>query len=163
MGLWCILFTDKLVAETPALSKNQILFMETMIEESPVILKTKELCQAILDQPNMAGIRQRIDAFMADDKSRAQYDDLMAKGQALQQKQQMSTPLTGEEINEFEQQRDAMLNNPVARGFLDAQEELQNVQESVFRYVGKTLELGRMPTDEDLNGGSCGHGCGCHH
>jgi len=137
--------------------------MPTMIEETPVVQKTKELCQAILDQPNMQAIRQRVDAFMADEKTRAQYDGLMSKGQALQQKQQMSMPLTGDEITEFETQREALLNNPVARGFLDAQEELHQVQESIQQYVTKTLELGRMPTEEDLNGGGCGHGCGCHH
>jgi cell fate (sporulation/competence/biofilm development) regulator YlbF (YheA/YmcA/DUF963 family) len=137
-------------------------FMEIVIEDTPVIRKTKELCQTILDQPNMQSIRQRIDAFMGDDKTRSQYDGLMAKGQELQQKQQMSMPLSGEEINAFEQQRDALLNNPVARGFLDAQEELHSVQESIHTLVNKTIELGRIPTEEDLSGGSCGHGCGCH-
>jgi cell fate (sporulation/competence/biofilm development) regulator YlbF (YheA/YmcA/DUF963 family) len=137
--------------------------MTTTIEESPVIQKTKELCQAILEQPNMQSIRQRVDAFMADDKTRAQYDGLMSKGQALQQKQQASMPLTGDEITEFEAQRESLLSNPVARGFLDAQEELHEVQESIQQYVNKTLELGRLPSEEDLTGGSCGHGCGCNH
>lgn len=137
--------------------------METMIEETPVIAKAKELCQTILDQPNMSAIRQRIDAFMGDEKTRAQYDGLMAKGQALQQKQQGSMPLSGEEISDFEKHRESLLNNPVARGFLDAQEELHQVQESIQQLVSKTLELGRVPSEEDLGGGSCGHGCGCHH
>ena len=51
----------------------------------------------------------------------------------------------------------------VARGFLDAQEELHTVQQSIQQYVSKTLELGRVPKEEDLNDGGCGHGCGCHH
>ena len=137
--------------------------MQATIEETAVLRKTKELCQAILDEPNMSSIRQRVDAFMGDEKSRAQYDGVMMKGQALQQKQQMSSPLSGEEIAAFEQERDALLNNPVARGFIDAQEELHQVQESIHQYVNKTLELGRMPTEDDLSGGGCGHGCGCHH
>ena len=137
--------------------------MQTMIEESAVAQKTRELCQTILDQPNMPGIRQRIDAFLGDEKSRAQYDNLMAKGQSLQQKQQASVPLAGDEIESFEQDREALLQNPIARGFLDAQEELHAVQESIHQLVNKTLELGRMPTEEDINGGGCGHGCGCHH
>jgi cell fate (sporulation/competence/biofilm development) regulator YlbF (YheA/YmcA/DUF963 family) len=137
--------------------------MQTTIEETPVIQKTKELCQAILDQPNMQSIRRRIDAFMGDEKTRAQYDGLMSKGQALQQKQQMSMPLSGEEIDGFERDREALLNNQVARGFLDAQEELHHVQESVQKYVAKTLELGRLPAEEDMSEASCGHGCGCHH
>jgi cell fate (sporulation/competence/biofilm development) regulator YlbF (YheA/YmcA/DUF963 family) len=137
--------------------------MQTMTEETPVLLKTRELCQAILDQPNMQSIRQRIDAFMGDEKSRAQYENLVNKGQALQEKEQSSVPLSREEINDFEKQREAVFNNTVARNFLDAQEELQNVQATVQQYVNKTLELGRMPTEEDLSGGGCGHGCGCHH
>jgi len=137
--------------------------MQTTIEETPVMQKTRELCQTILDQPNMQSIRQRIDAFMGDEKTRNAYDDLVQKGQALQQKQQMAIALTGDEISEFEAHRDSLMKNPVARNFLDAQEELHQVQQSVHQYVNKTLELGRLPTEDELSGGSCGHGCGCGH
>jgi cell fate (sporulation/competence/biofilm development) regulator YlbF (YheA/YmcA/DUF963 family) len=139
--------------------------MPSQTEETVVMQKTKELCQTILDQPNMRSIRQRIDAFMGDEPTRSLYDDLVSKGQALQQKQQMSVQLSNEEIAEFEQHREQLLSNPVARGFLDAQEELHEVKHSVHQYVNKTLELGRLPTDEDMTGGGCGgHGsCGCGH
>ena len=137
--------------------------MTTLIQETPVIQKTKELCQALLDQPNMLDIRRRVDAFMGDESARAAYDLVMTKGEALEQKQQLSVPLTGEEIADFEQHRDALMQNPVAREFLVAQDELQTVQSSIHKYVSKTLELGRVPSDEDMDEGSCGHGCGCHH
>src|SRR6516162_2627510 len=137
--------------------------MQAMIEDTTVMQKTRELCQTILDRPGMRDIRQRIDAFMGDEQTRAQYDGLMTKGQALQQKQQMSMPLSGEEISDFEQHRESLLGNPVARGFLDAQEELHHMQQSIHRFVSKTLELGRMPTEDELNAGGCGEGCGCGH
>ena len=137
--------------------------MTTTTEENAVTEKTLALCSAIVAQPDFGALRQRIDAFMADDKSRAQYESLMTKGQALNDKQQRALPLSGEEISDFEKDREALLGNPVARGFLDAQEALHEIQESVQKYVAKTLELGRVPTEEDLGGGSCGHGCGCHH
>ncbi len=119
----------------------------------------------------MKALRQSIDSFMADEQTRAQYDGLVAKGQALQQKQQMLVALTGEEISDFEQQRDSLLKNPVARGFLDAQQELHDVRESIHRHVNKTLELGRLPSEEELSEGCCGAhgdhgdhgGCGCGH
>jgi cell fate (sporulation/competence/biofilm development) regulator YlbF (YheA/YmcA/DUF963 family) len=139
------------------------LIMTMTIEESPVMQKTRELCQTILDQPSMQSIRQRIDAFMGDEATRTNYDDLVQKGQVLQQKQQNASPLSGEEISDFEQHRDALMKNPVARGFLDAQEELHHLQQSVHQYVNKTLELGRLPTEDEMSGGSCGHGCGCGH
>lgn len=140
--------------------------METMIEETPVLRKTRELCQTILDQPAMQSIRQRVESFMGDEQARAQYDGLVIKGQALQQKQQLSAPLSGEEIADYEQHRDALLHNPVTRGFLDAQEEMQQVQQSIQQFVTRTLELGRLPSVEEISAGeeSCGHGgCGCGH
>ena len=62
--------------------------MEITIEESPVTRKTKELCQTLLDEPGVRSIRQRIDAFLDDEKASTQYEELVAKGQALQEKQQ---------------------------------------------------------------------------
>ncbi len=144
---------------------SEYTFMESTIEETMIMRKTRELCQTLLDEPAMQSARQRIDAFMDDSSARAQYEGLVSKGQALQDKQQNAMPLTGEEIADFEQERDRLLSNPVARGFIDAQEELQEVQRSITGYVKKTIELGRMPTEEDLcGGGSCGQGgCGCGH
>jgi len=138
--------------------------MQTQIEESVVVQKTKELCQTILDQPEFQALRGRIDAFMADAATRGQYDSLMMKGQLLQEKQQAGLPLDGADISEFESLREGFLKNSVARGFLDAQEDLQKMQQSISSYVSKTFELGRVPEESDLeSGGSCGSGCGCHH
>lgn len=137
--------------------------MLTESEQNLVIEKTRELCATLIAQPNMGTIRKNIDSFMADEKSRAQYEALMAKGQELHEKQHKSLPLSGEEIGAFEKDREAVLNNPVARGFLDAQQALHQIQEKVTQQITKTLELGRLPKDEDFESGSCGHGCGCHH
>ena len=39
--------------------------MQLTAEDTVVLQKTKELCQAILDQPEFQKVRQGIDAFMA--------------------------------------------------------------------------------------------------
>jgi cell fate (sporulation/competence/biofilm development) regulator YlbF (YheA/YmcA/DUF963 family) len=135
--------------------------MQTTTEQSPIIQKTRELCQTIVDHPDFHSIRQRVDSFMENEEAKTQYQALSEKGEFLQHKQQQGVPLTNEEIDAFEKQREVFLNNPVARGFLDAQQEMSQVQESVVKYLAKTYELGRMPEDEDLSG-SCGTGCGCH-
>lgn len=132
--------------------------MPTKIEE-----KTRELCQVIVDQPEMISIRKRIDTFLSDSNARGQYEAVMTKGQALQEKQAQSQALEGTEIADFEKHRDALLNNSVAREFLDAQEELHKIQHSIQKHISKTLELGRVPGEADLEEESCGHGCGCHH
>ena len=137
--------------------------MTTQIEEKAIIEKTRALCQAIVDHPGMTAIRRQIDTFLSDASARGQYETVINKGQALQEKQSQGGQLESAEIADFEKHRDALLNNPVARGFMDAREELHEIQHSIQKYVSKTLELGRVPTTEDLEDHSCGDGCGCHH
>jgi cell fate (sporulation/competence/biofilm development) regulator YlbF (YheA/YmcA/DUF963 family) len=132
--------------------------MPTKIEE-----KTRELCQAIIDQPEMISIRKRIDTFLSDPGARGQYEAVMSQGQALQEKQARSQPLESAEIAGFEKHRDALMKNSIAREFLDAQEELHELQHLIQKSISKTIELGRIPTEGDFDNGSCGHDCGCHH
>ena len=68
-----------------------------------------------------------------------------------------------EEVEQFERLREELLKNPLATGFLEAQEEMQKIQRSILDHVSQTFELGRVPKPEELSGGSCGSGCGCHH
>lgn len=137
--------------------------MSTTIQESDALTqKIEELCQTILNQPEVKSIRQRIDAFNADAAAQEQYETLAERGEYLQHKQQQGAQLTDAEIAEFEKTREAFFANPVAKGFVDAQQQMHKMQDSVSKYVSKTLELGRVPAAEDMESGSCGHGCGCH-
>lgn len=136
--------------------------MEATLEETLVVRKTRELCQTILEQPEFSLIRESMDSFMASDEAKNQYQIVMEKGESLQQKQQTGLPLDNDEIAEFEKNRELLMANPVACGFLDAQQKMHKTQETVMKFVSKTFELGRVPTQEDFQEGSCGTGCGCH-
>jgi hypothetical protein len=91
------------------------------------------------------------------------------RGEELHHKQHSGIELSSREISEFEEARDALLANDVARNFLEAQRELETLQRAIGKYVGLTLELGRVPTADDFAqaqgggccGGSGGGGCGC--
>jgi cell fate (sporulation/competence/biofilm development) regulator YlbF (YheA/YmcA/DUF963 family) len=133
------------------------------IENGVLVQKTRDLCQAIIEQPEFMDIRQRIDAFMADSQAQAQYQELGELGGALRQKQQMGIPTDGPDLDQFEQKRQAFLDNPVATGFLEAQEHLHQMRETVNRYVTRTFELGRLPMPEDFDSCGCDSGCGCGH
>jgi cell fate (sporulation/competence/biofilm development) regulator YlbF (YheA/YmcA/DUF963 family) len=137
--------------------------MEATTEQTEVTQKTLDLCKCIVDQPEFVQMRKSIDAFLGDEESKKQYQLVMETGESLQHKQQMGTPPDSSEIAEFEKSRDLLLKNPLARGFLDAQEQMHKVQESVMQYVGKTFELGRVPTNDDFDAHGCGTGCGCSH
>jgi cell fate (sporulation/competence/biofilm development) regulator YlbF (YheA/YmcA/DUF963 family) len=136
--------------------------MQTQIDDA-VRQKTLELCEAIVQQPQFQNIRQRVDSFMADSQAQSLYESLSEKGRSLHEKQHQGLALDAREIAAFESERQALLENPVARAFIDAQEEMHEMQEGLHRFVNKTFELGRIPTEDDLENGSCGHGCGCHH
>jgi cell fate (sporulation/competence/biofilm development) regulator YlbF (YheA/YmcA/DUF963 family) len=151
--------TTEQVLEGPAERKT----MTATTANDLIIVKTRELCQTIVNQPQFQTIRQQIDAFLADETAKGQYQSVVEKGDILQQKQQMGLALTEAEIEDFEKDRQTMANNPLAQGFLNAQEELHRVQAAVTQYLTKTFELGRVPNQEDFSDGSCGHGCGCHH
>jgi cell fate (sporulation/competence/biofilm development) regulator YlbF (YheA/YmcA/DUF963 family) len=135
--------------------------MQTATDTSTLLGKTKELCQAILDEPTYQTVRRQIDTFLADDDAKARYQSVVEKSELLHHKQHNGIALSPEEIADFEAERAALLESPVARGFLQAQEQLHHIQQTVQHYVTKTLELGRVPTEEDFD--SCGHGCGCSH
>jgi len=133
------------------------------LTEDAVRQKTLELCEALVQQPQFQSIRQRVETFMADSAAQQQYQSLSEKGRSLHERQHQGLPLDGNEIAAFDSERDAFLNNPVGKGFIDAQEEMHELQQGVQQFVSKTFELGRVPSEEDLQEGSCGHGCGCHH
>jgi cell fate (sporulation/competence/biofilm development) regulator YlbF (YheA/YmcA/DUF963 family) len=116
-----------------------------------------------VEQPEFRQIRERIDMFMNDELAKSQYQEVMEKGDALQHKQHSGQPMDNAEIAAFEKSRDSLMNNPVAREFLDAQQQMHKIQESVMQYVGKTFELGRVPSAEDFSSGDCGPTCGCGH
>jgi cell fate (sporulation/competence/biofilm development) regulator YlbF (YheA/YmcA/DUF963 family) len=137
--------------------------MQAIIEETEIIQKTRDLCQTLVEQSEFQQIRRSIDAFMADDEARNQYQLVMEKGDQLQHKQHSGQPLDNAEIAEFEKNREILLNNTLARDFLEAQQQMHKIQESVMQFVGKTFELGRVPTTEDLSSGGCGSSCGCGH
>jgi len=135
--------------------------MQATTEETIVIQKTKDLCQTIIEQPEFIEIRGLIESFMGDEAAKSQYQVVMEKGDELQQKQQQGLPMDNNEIAEFEKNREILLNNQVARNFLDAQQKMHKIQESVMQYVSKTFELGRVPAMEDFPAENCGPSCGC--
>ncbi len=135
--------------------------MELKTQDSPVIEKTKELCSTLLEQPTFHQIRDSIERFSQDEAVREQYNQLCDRQEMLQQKDGQGMPISDEEIEAFEKERDALFANPIAKEFMDAQQALHKLQQTVGQYISKTFKLGRLPTDDDFETGSCGPKCGC--
>ncbi len=143
--------------------------MSIVAEESAVIEKTRELCEAIASDPSFLKLQASVERFLSDDAARLQYQSVHERGEELHHKQHAGIELGAAEIREFEKARDALFENEVAREFLSAQRELENLQKEIGKYVGSTIENGRVPTADELaeasSGGCCGGhgggGCGC--
>ena len=132
-------------------------------QETPVIAKTKELCTALLEQDSYKRMKAQLDAFVSDAEAQKMYQDLSEKQTELVRKQEESGNLTEEEIQDFENQREKLLVHPVAGGFVEAQQGFEELRDTINRYVTKTFELGRVPTEDEVTpkqGGCCGGGCG---
>jgi cell fate (sporulation/competence/biofilm development) regulator YlbF (YheA/YmcA/DUF963 family) len=129
--------------------------------ESGIQVKTVELCEAILADPDYLRSRARVSEFMADTEAQAHYDQLDRVGMALEMKQRQGSVPSDAEVAEFEQLRSAFFSRETAQGFMDARRHMLRLQESVSRYISKTFELGRVPEAADLESSCCGGSCSC--
>jgi cell fate (sporulation/competence/biofilm development) regulator YlbF (YheA/YmcA/DUF963 family) len=143
--------------------------MSIIAEDSTVIVKTRELCAQIASDPSFLKLQENVERFLNDDAARLQYQSVHQRGEELHHKQHAGIELGKAEISEFEAARETLFNNQVASDFLAAQQELELLQKEIGKYVGMTIELGRVPTADDLassSGGCCGGGGGggcCSH
>ena len=133
--------------------------MSLIADDSVLMTTTKSLCSTLVEQPAFKALHGNVEAFLNNDEARLQYQSVHESGEALNNKQRSGVELSEGEISEFEQAREQLLQNTIVTDFMDAQKELQTVQQAVSKYVGLTLELGRVPTEEDFMAASGGGGC----
>ncbi len=135
--------------------------MTALAERTSIVSKTKELCAAIAGDEKFVKLQADVERFLSDDSAKLQYQSVHEKGEELHHKQHAGVELGAAEIKAFEDARDALFENSVASDFMDAQRILESIQKDIGKYVSMTLELGRVPTDEEIeeannSGGCCG-------
>ncbi len=135
---------------------------EDEITESAYMEKLKALCQTILDDEELKKVFGAIDTFMTNEEAKDLFTEMQESFEELNMKQQAGLQLTAGEVEAYNKKRDAMLGNPIAKTFLEAREQMENVQSTIHTWVGMTFELGRMPTQHDIEHAGCGD-CGCEH
>ena len=105
--------------------------------------KIQELCAAIVADDEVQEARNNAEAFLADEAAVGLYRQVALAGRELEKKAEA---------------------NSAVKEFQTAQQTLQDVAELINAWVTKTLEKGRVPTEEEVfPSGGCGEGCGCHH
>lgn len=138
--------------------------MSAIAESSTIVDKTRDLCKSIVEDDHFKSLQGKIEEFLNDDAAKLQYQSVHQRGEELHQKQASGVELSKTEISEFETAREALLENVVVATFLSAKQELEGLQNMVRQYVGLTLEMGKVPTQEEVDhetgGGCCGGGGG---
>jgi len=132
--------------------------------------QARELCEAIVNDSGFKAMHADVETFLSNDDARSAYQGVHEKGAELQDKQRIGVELTAQEMTEFEVSREQLMQNPVVTSFMQAQQELQMLQKQINDQLGLTIELGRLPTEQEIfessSGGGCcggsgGGGCGC--
>jgi cell fate (sporulation/competence/biofilm development) regulator YlbF (YheA/YmcA/DUF963 family) len=125
--------------------------------------KIQELCAAIVADEEVSTARANAEAFLADMDAVTLYRETSLLGRELHQKGHKGEEPTPAETRRFNELQDRSEAHPGIAAFIEAQQVLQGIAETVSNYVSKTLETGKVPTEEEAMGsGGCGEGCGCH-
>ncbi|MBL69256.1 MAG: hypothetical protein CMO74_12560 [Verrucomicrobiales bacterium] len=133
-----------------------------VLQAGPIKEKTEALCDAIANQEEFKELYAKIEAFMNDEKLKYDFGQLNDQGALLEQKQQYGLEIKQEEYDQFEKLRESFMSQKVATDFLEAQEEVQDIQNRIHQYLAKMFEIGRTPSQDDFDFCSDGFGdCGC--
>ncbi len=147
--------------------------MSILLEDSPVYDCTRQLCEALITDPQVLQLKADIDAFLGNAEARALFDCVNKMGEELREKHMAGMEPSEEEISKFDQLRENVISNEVCHKFLQARQQVDGIFNEVNRYFGMTLELNRVPSHEEVieamnqpqggccGGGSCGDDCSC--
>ena len=139
--------------------------MSAIAESNTLLEKTRELCESIVDDDNFKKLQKDVEAFLNNDEAKLSYQSVHQRGEELHQKQASGVELSKTEIKEFEEARAGLLDNELVTNFLTAKQQLEGLQRMIGQHVGMTMEMGRVPTEEEIahemgGGGCCGGGGG---
>lgn len=146
--------------------------MSILNEDSAIYARVRDLCSAVVSDPQIQEQKARIDAFLNNAEARALFECVNKMGEELRQKHMAGMEPAETEIEQFDKLRENVIANPVCNDFLQARQLVDSVFGEINRYFGMTLELNRVPTLEEVDaaaqqqgsgccGGNCGGDCDC--
>ena len=129
---------------------------------STIESRLQELCAAIAADPDIVAAREKAEAFLSNEEAVGLYRQVVSVGRDLEQRDRAGTPISGKEVQDFEELQERADQHDAIRSFAEAQETFRHVVDTVGAFVAKTLEKGAVPSAEEMESSCCGSGCGCH-
>ncbi len=126
------------------------------------------LAGALAKSQKVVSARARIGLFYQDGAATELFRKVSEYGQKLHEKRDAGMQLSEGEINEFDELRKAVVDNPLCKGFLEAREQLDAIVATINQYLYMAIEKGTAPTDEEVAAAmqtqysACGCGGSCH-
>lgn len=143
--------------------------MATLLEPATIDGKARELCHHIVDQPEFIAGRKQIEAFLEDAEAQNIYRAWQEKAHELHRMGHEGLQPNESDLAEMERLRQAVADNPAAANFTEAEEGMNAIFSTVTKLLQTTLQIGRVPSEEEMAaqssgccGGSGGGGCGCN-
>lgn len=130
----------------------------TTIAELPQLAdKARELCGFILESPEYEVLQGRFETFEKDTTAQKIHHAWRERDYELQRQHREGNMPTKDQIAELEKLRTAALENEVVVDYVESEQALSKMFQTVMKVVQKSLETGRVPTDEELSE-CCGSG-----
>jgi cell fate (sporulation/competence/biofilm development) regulator YlbF (YheA/YmcA/DUF963 family) len=126
-----------------------------------IIEKAQELGKELFESKELSTMREAEKMMMENDEARdsiAQFDE---KQRAYQVIQAQGMQLTEGQTKELEDLEMKMLNNPYVYNFFKAQQEFQNILESINNIIGSAIGINADNGSEEASCGCDDRSCGC--
>ncbi len=134
---------------------------ETLIAKDPVILsRVHDLCTMIADHPTFESHREAVKSFMESDHARGLFDRALMLQTDLRDRRSEGLVISEEEEQEFQKAQEDLFNDETANAFLAAQDDMKETEGIIHLYITRTLQLGRVPEEDELLPDDEGCGCG---
>lgn len=126
-----------------------------------------ELAGSFAACQKVVAAKARIGLFYQNSDATDLFRKVNEYGEKLRNKSMEGMPPSEEEIAKFDSLRQAVVDNPLCKGFLDARQELDDMLAAVSQYLVLAINKGASPTDEEvadslarqMSACSCGGGC----
>lgn len=121
-----------------------------MLEDAVLRDKLEALCTAMLDNTRIRDYDKLVKSFMENEASRTKFDRVADLEDELHERQHDGEEIAESEIDKLETLQQEMLDDPECRSFLEVQDSIQEMMLTVEQYLAAALELGRIPTKDEV-------------
>ncbi len=115
-----------------------------------VLEATTKLCAVLAQSPVIIASKARIGLFFQDQKATELFRKVTAYGEELRSKHLAGMPPTEEEIAQFDQLRQNVVDNPLARDFLEARQTIDDMLVTINQFMSMAIDKGKAPTLEEV-------------